>query len=159
MARPKHSIQDIVSSNYRFIHDYFERAIQHQRIFKYYSDEAHEAKEEFKKILLSANKNDGKDQKHEDLIATRVTALTSWIEKYIPEDMWKRCKTAIRQHKLMVIKNQKYEYKTFRIPKDLFYDITFYAEKVSLSKFAAMKQAIDVASKMLEANENKKSKK
>lgn len=30
MARPKHSIEDIVSKNYRFISDYFERGIQHQ---------------------------------------------------------------------------------------------------------------------------------
>lgn len=147
MARPKHSIEDIVSKNYRFISDYFERGIQHQRIFKFYSNGGHEAKEEFNKILLSANKK-------EDL----VPALTAWIEKHVPDDLWNRCKTAMRQNKLMVIKKQKYEYKTFRIPKDLFYDITFYAEEVNLSKFEAMKQAIDIASKMLEANKKTKEK-
>lgn len=148
MARPKHSIEDIVSKNYRFISDYFERGIQHQRIFKFYSNGGHDAKEAFNKILLAANKNKKEDS---------MVDLTNWIEKHVPEDLWERCKTALRQHKLMVVKKQKYEYKTFRIPKDLFYDITFYAEEAKLSKFEAMKQAIDIASKMLA--DNKKDKK
>ena len=138
MARPKHSIEDIVSKHYQFISDYFERGIQHQRIFKFYSDKGDEAKEDFNKLLLASNKS-----KEDSIIA-----LTNWIEEHLAEDLWGRCKTALRQHNLMVIKKQKYEYKTFRIPKDLFYDITFYAEETKLSKFAAMKQAIDIASTM-----------
>jgi hypothetical protein len=132
MARPKHSIGDVVLKNYRFIHGYFERAIRSQKIFIPFKGQ-----EEFKKIMLSANKKEN-----------LVPVLINWIEKYIPEDLWERCKTAIRQHKLMVVKKKKHEYKTFRIPKDLFYDITFYAEKVNLPKFEAMKKAIDIASKL-----------
>lgn len=134
MARQKHSIGDIVLKNYKFIRDYYERAIRSQKIFV-----LTEGQEEFQKIMLSAN------EKEEIL----VPALTSWIEKHVQEDLWERCKTAIRQHKLMVVEKKKHEYKTFRIPINLFYDITFYAEKVKLSKFEAMKQAIEIASKML----------
>src|ERR1700735_992423 len=101
MARPKHSIGDVVLKNYKFIHDYFERAIRSQKIFIPF-----EGQEEFKKISLYANEKE-----------KLVPVLTSWIEKYITEDLWERCKTAIRQHKLMVVKKQKHEYKTFRIPK------------------------------------------
>jgi hypothetical protein len=133
MTRPKHSVRDVVLKNYRFIHDYFERAIRSQKIFIPF-----EGQEEFKKIMLYANEKEG-----------LITALTNWIEKYVPEDLQKRCKTAIRQHNLMVVKKQKHEYKTFRIPKDLFYDITFYAEKVNLPKIKAMKKAIDIASEIL----------
>jgi macrodomain Ter protein organizer (MatP/YcbG family) len=134
MARPKHSIGDVVLKNYKFIHDYYERAIRSQKIFIPF-----EGQEKFQNIMLSAN------EKEEVLVPT----LTNWIEKYISEDLWERCKTAIRQHKLMVVKKKKHDYKTFRIPINLFYDITFYAEKANLTKFEAMKQAIDIASKML----------
>ncbi len=134
MARPKHSTGDVVLKNYSFIRDYFDRAIRLQKNFI-----PSEGLEEFKKLMLSANEK-------EKLIPDD---LTNWIEKYIAEDLWGRCKTAIRQHRLMVVKNQRREYKTFRIPNDLFYDITFYAKKANLSKFEAMKQAIDIASEKL----------
>lgn len=83
--------------------------------------------------------------------------MSNWIEKYIPAEKWERCKTAIRQDTLM--KKQKYEYKTFRIPRSLSWDINHYAERVGLTKFAAMRQAIDIATKLLDANENKHSSK
>ena len=118
--------------------DYYERAIRSQKIFI-----PVEGQEEFQKIMLSANEK-------EDAL---IPILKNWIEKYVPEDLWGRCKTAIRQHRLMVVKKKKYEYKTFRVPINLFYDITSYAEKANLPKFEAMKQAIDIASNMLLANE------
>ena len=146
MARKKLPIDEIVSTHRAFIVDYFDRAIRNQKILVF-EDLAYEAKEEFKKISLSANKNEV------------VVLMCSWIEKYIPLEIWERCKTAIRQHKLMTINKKKYEYKTFRIPKDLFFDIQFYAKRIGLKKFAAMKQAIETANKLLNANENKKTKK
>lgn len=97
-----------------------------------------EGQEAFQKIMLVTNGKEG-----------LVDSLTAWIEKYIPDDLWSRCKTAIRQHRLMIVKKKKYEYKTFRVPINLFYDLTSYAEKANLTKFEAMQQAIDIASKML----------
>jgi len=146
MARKKLSTEDIVSNHYHFVINYFDRAIRNRKIL-IYSDTAYEAKDEFNKNLLYANKNES------------TVPLSDWIDKHITPEEWVRCKTAIRQHKLMEVKKQKYEYKTFRIPNRLFYDIGYYAEKAGLTKFAAMQQAIDIATKLLDANGNKSKKK
>lgn len=146
MARKKISIEELVSNHYRFIADYFDRAIRNQKILVY-EDCAYEAKDDFRKLTLYANENES------------ASLLCDWIGKHISLEKWERCKIAIRQHKLMTTNKKKYEYKTFRIPRDLSYDIMFYAEKIGLKKFAAMKHAIDVAMKLLDANENKGGKK
>jgi macrodomain Ter protein organizer (MatP/YcbG family) len=142
MARKKISLEEVVLNHYWFIKDYFDRAIKNQKILVY-EDNAYDAKDEFNKLPLYANENKPE----------AVAPLSNWIEKYISAEKWGRCKTAIRQNALM--QRQKYEYKTFRIPRSLSWDINNYAERVGLTKFAAMQKAIDIATKLLDANENK----
>ena len=143
MGRKKVPMEETLAAHYVFVANYFDRAIRTQKILRYTEDE-YEAKEAFKKLKLYANDNES------------VMALKGWITQYV-SDHWERCKTAIRQHTLM--QKQRYQYQTFRIPRDLSYAIKRYAEQAGLSKFAAMEQAIDLASNLLEANENKKRKK
>ena len=146
MARKKLSISDVVSNHAVFVGEYFDREIKTEIVLKY-DDCSYEAKEEFRKLSLYANNNES------------IEALSSWIEKYIPVEKWECCKIAIRQHKLMTVKKKRYEYKTFRVPRALAYEIELYAEKVGLKKFAAIKKAIEIATKVLYANDNKNSKK
>ena len=123
-----------------FIINYFDRAIGNKKILVY-EDFAYEAKDAFKRLPLYANDT------------TSITQLSDWIGKYISSEKWESCKTAIRQDRLM--KKKRYEYKTYRIPRSLSYDIKHYASITGLTKFAAMQQAIDVAMKALDANEHK----
>ena len=123
-----------------FITKYFDRAIINKKLLVY-EDFAYEAKDAFKRLPLYAND------------AASITQLSDWIDKYISSRQWESCKTAIRQNRLM--QKKRYEYKTYRIPRSLSYDIEHYASITGLTKFAAMQQAIDVAMKALDANANK----
>lgn len=138
----KLSVNDYVLNNLMFMKNYFARAIRNQKILIF--DNEREARDEFNSITLYAN----------DI---SIPHFVNWIEKYIyPEpEIWERCKTAARQYRLMEAKKKKYEYKTFRIPRELSYEIELYAERIGLPKFAAMKQTIDVAMEALDANEHK----
>lgn len=131
------SINDYVLNNFVFIRNYFDRAIANKKIFIFEFE--YEAINTFKRLPLYANEE------------TSITQLSDWIGKYVSLEKWANCKTAIRQSKLM--QQNRYKYKTFRIPRSLSYDIEYYAERTGLTKFAAMQQAIDIAMKALCANE------
>ena len=139
MTMKKLSTYDYVLNNFIFIKNYLDLSIRAKKLL-YLESFEYKAKEEFRNLPLNDNE-------------TAINQWSNWIVNYVSSREWERCKTAIRQHRFM--QKKRYDYKTFRIPRRLSYQIEYYASLTGLTKFAAMQQAIDAAIEALGANDHK----
>lgn len=139
MARKKQPLSEFLMSanNLNDVHVYLSRAIRNEKILTPYEkdwDKKEAGKKEFQKLSLDTNNNKETVQKY-----------CHWIETYLSDKQWKKCKTAIRQK--ILAKKRRFKYRSYRLPKDACNQLTYYAETKGLTKVQALVELIKAAYK------------
>jgi hypothetical protein len=139
MARTKQTLNEfLMSANNLFdVHAYLSRAIRDDRILSLYGKDWNKretGKNEFQELSLVTDKN-----------TNSVKKYSLWIETYLSDEQWEKCKTAIRQKKLA--KKRKYKYRSYRLPEDACNKLSYYANVKGLTKVKALEMLINVAYK------------
>lgn len=151
MARTKQSLSEYLSNkptakapnNLYLVKEYLIRAIRNEKILAYGKPvEDQEAKNKFHKLSLAPN-----DYKLIDKYAM-------WIEEYLTDKEWERCKTAVRQK--MHVKKNRYQFKSFRLSIDHWRKLRYYAQEKNISMSDAIEEIIVAADKSLASNKNHK---
>ena len=151
MSRSKQPLNEYLTNkpianhpvNLYFVNEYLERAIRNKIILTYGDPlEDNEAKNKFNKFRLAPN-----DKKF-------ISQYCKWIEKYLTDKEWEKCKTAVRQK--IYAKKNKYQFKSFRISSDLWHKLKYYAEVKNCTMSEAIEEIIIAADKSLAHNKNNK---
>lgn len=151
MARTKQSLSDYLTNrpilnapiNLYFVNEYLTRAIRNEKILAYgNAAEDKEAQDKFHKLSLAPNDN------------KFIAKYCKWIEQYLTDAEWEKCKTAVRQ-KIFAKKN-RYQVKSFRIPIDIWRKLRYYANEKNIAMSAAIEEIIIAADKSLAPNKNNK---
>lgn len=135
MARQKQPLSYFIENHFLLVYGYLTRAIKNEKILLAHGKDFQKedkGKKEFNKIL-AANKKES------------VQLLADWVEEYISDSQWERCKTAVRQK--ILAKKRRFKYKSYRLSEDASNKLSYYAQVKGLKKIEALEQLILVAYK------------
>ena len=143
MARKKQTTSQFLANgnNLKYVSDYLSRAIREEKILSSsYLSSIHdedwikrtEGKKEFSELSLAANDNE-----------KSILQCGRWVDKYLSENEWKRCKTAIRQK--MLAKKRKYQYRSYRLPANICAKLNYFAKSKNMTRVKALECLIIAA--------------